>query len=82
MYRRQAALEDANTVLVKFEEPNNPRALVVKGDSLFFLGSFEHSLVSYHRAVRQKNVLQADKRSIETGMRRAEEAIRNVLQLF
>ena len=38
-------------------EPNNPAALIARGDAHYFLGKFEHALVDYHRARSQDNLL-------------------------
>ena len=50
------ALEDASLVLVNFNDPENPGALVVQADALYSMGDFEHALVSYHRAIKQDNI--------------------------
>ena len=51
------ALEDADQVLVILREPTNPGALLVRGDALYHLGRFEHSLVSYYQASRQPDLI-------------------------
>ena len=57
MSNYSGALEDANKVLLHLREPYNPGALIVKGDALYHMGMFEHSLVSYYRAARQPDLL-------------------------
>ena len=37
-------------VLSFLREPDNPGALIAQGDAFYFLGKFEHALVSYSRA--------------------------------
>ena len=46
------ALCEANDLIKSYDEKNNPDVLTVKGDALYFMGAFEHSLVNYHRALR------------------------------
>ena len=41
----QGALTDADRVLVFLREPDNPAALIARGDAYYFLGRFEHALV-------------------------------------
>ena len=52
----QFAIEELQ-VLVTMREPNNPAALIARGDAHYFLGKFEHALVDYHRARSQDNLL-------------------------
>ena len=53
----QGAMEDADMVLVELRNPCNPGALLVRGDALYHMGRFEHSLVSYYKASRQPGLL-------------------------
>ena len=58
------ALEDASLVLVNFNDPENPGALLVQANALYAMGDFEHALVSYHRALKQENILMTEKKEI------------------
>jgi tetratricopeptide (TPR) repeat protein len=49
-YRK--ALKDADRILVTLEDPRNAKALIIKGDAQYNLGDFEHSLISYYRALK------------------------------
>ena len=49
------AMNDADRVLVTMNDPRNSKALTIKGDALYNLGDFEHSLLSYHRAFNHIN---------------------------
>ena len=46
------ALKDANRALMIQRKPS-AKAFYVKGDSLYNLGDFEHSLMFYYRALRR-----------------------------
>ena len=46
------ALRDVNRILVTLEDPGNAKALIIKGDAQYNLGDFEHSLISYYRALK------------------------------
>ena len=48
-------MDDADKILYTLKEPNNAKALTVKGDALYNLGNFEHALLNYHRAVRNSS---------------------------
>ena len=41
----EGALTDADRVLVFLREPDNPAALIARGDAFYFMGRFEHALV-------------------------------------
>ena len=43
-------------VLSFLREPDNPGALIAQGDAFYFLGKFEHALVSYSRAKVNENL--------------------------
>jgi predicted negative regulator of RcsB-dependent stress response len=49
------AMDDADKILETLNDPNNSRALTVKGDALYNLGNFEHALLNYHRAIRNSS---------------------------
>ena len=46
------ALRDADRILITLEDPSNAKALLIKGDAQYNLGDFEHSLISYYRALK------------------------------
>jgi hypothetical protein len=48
-------MEDADKILIDLKDPNNGKALTVKGDALYNMGNFEHALLNYHRAVRNSS---------------------------
>ena len=74
------AMEDADTVLVELRNPTNPGALLVRGDALYHLGRFEHSLVSYYKAARQPDILARERLHLALATPRAELAIRSALR--
>ena len=60
-------------------EPYNPGALLARGDAYYFLGKFEHALVSYYRAGCQDNLLTKEKEHLKNVMARAKNAILNAV---
>jgi tetratricopeptide (TPR) repeat protein len=74
------AMEDADMVLFQLRNPNNPGALLVRGDALYHLGRFEHSLVSYYKAARQPDILTRERLHLALATPRAELAIRSALR--
>ena len=46
------ALSEADDLIEQYDEASNPDVLTVKGDALYRLGSFEHALVNYYRALK------------------------------
>ena len=74
------ALSDANMVLVTLREPDNPGALIAKGDAYYFMGRFEHALVSYNRANSMENLLTKEKDHLVNVMARAKNAILNAMR--
>jgi hypothetical protein len=48
-------MEDADKILIDLKDPNNGKALTVKGDALYNMGNFEHALLNYHRAIRNSS---------------------------
>ena len=74
------ALNDANMVLITLREPDNPAALIARGDAYYFLGRFEHALVSYNRANMQGNLLTKEKDHLVNVMARARTAIMNAMR--
>ena len=74
------ALQDANKVLLTLREPDNPAALIARGDAYYFLGKFEHALVSYNRASAQDNLLTKEKDHLVNVMARAKTAILNAMR--
>ena len=61
----EEALEDAALVLINFNDPDNPGALIVQANSLYAMGDFEHALVSYYRAIKNENILMSEKEEIQ-----------------
>ena len=49
------ALNDANAILKTIKDSENSKALIIKGDALYNLGDFEHSLVNYYQALKNSN---------------------------
>ena len=68
-----AALSDIDIVL---QSAPCSRAYLVKGDTLYHLGDFEHALVFYHRALARKTAAKEEE-AIRFGIARAETAIDN-----
>ena len=66
-------------MLVFLREPYNPGALIARGDAFYFLGKFEHALVSYYRAGCQDNLLTKEKDHLKNVMARAKNAILNAV---
>ena len=66
-------------MLVFLREPYNPGALIARGDAYYFLGKFEHALVSYNRAGCQDNLLTKEKEHLKNVMARAKNAILNAV---
>ena len=65
--------------MVFLREPYNPGALIARGDAYYFLGKFEHALVSYYRAGCQDNLLTKEKEHLKNVMARAKNAILNAV---
>ena len=65
--------------MVFLREPYNPGALIARGDAYYFLGKFEHALVSYYRARCQDNLLTKEKEHLKNVMARAKNAILNAV---
>ena len=61
------ALEDATFVLKNLRDPGNPGALIVKGNALYAMGDFEHSLMSFHKALKNEAILKSEKEEIQVG---------------
>ena len=76
----RGALADANKVLITLREPDNPAALIARGDAYYFLGKFEHALVSYNRASKKDNLLTKEKDHLVNVMARAKNAILNAVR--
>ena len=74
------ALQDANMVLINLREPDNPAALIARGDAYYFQGRFEHALVNYNRASNQGNLLTKEKDHLVNVMARAKNAILNAVR--
>ena len=63
----EEALEDAAFVLINLQDPENPGALIVQANALYAMGDFEHSLVSFHRALKHEAILMSEKEEIQVG---------------
>ena len=63
----EEALQDAEFVLTNLQEPENPGALIVQANALYAMGDFEHSLVSFHRALKHEAILMSEKEEIQVG---------------
>ena len=50
------ALNMADEILIGQKEKDNPKALCVKAEAMYGLGSFEHALMCFHNALRRSNV--------------------------
>ena len=51
----ESALTDADRVLVFLREPDNPAALIARGDAFYFMGRFEHALVRQGEIIEKFN---------------------------
>ena len=50
------ALSIADEILIGKRDRDNPKALSVKAEAMYNLGSFEHALMCFHNALRRSNV--------------------------
>ena len=56
MFLSREALSDVDMILNELKDPKNSRALAIRGDALYNLGNFEHSLLNYHRAKKNAKI--------------------------
>ena len=61
------ALDDATFVLKNLKDPENPGALIVRANALYAMGDFEHSLMSFHKALKNAAIIKSEKKEIQVG---------------